>query len=472
MRGPHQRILAAALAALTTLAPAQTGSSPALTPETRAQVDTAVKLVIGRTGVPSASVGIVQGGVITFTSAYGNARLDPAVPADPAMHYAVGSISKQFTAACVLLLAEDGKLKLDDPVSKWFPDLTRASEVTLRNLLTHTSGYSDYAPQDYTIPAWTTAIDPQIVVNEWAKKPLDFDPGTKWQYSNTNFVLAGLIVQKVAKEPFWNFLRDRVLKPLELKDVLNLDTDRDHMEPRGYERRALAPLRPAILEAPGWYFADGELAMPVATLLDWDRALMAGKLLKPESYKEFFTSMKLRDGTDTHYGLGVSIGARDGHRVISHSGEVGGFVAQNTLLPDDGIAVAVLTNQEASPAASAIARGILPILLGPGKAAAGTTEAESQTRGVLAALQQGRIDRSLLTGDANYYFSPETLTDYQTSLAPLGDIKSVSQRQQELRGGMTARIFDVVFGDGTGVVVSTYSMPDGRLEQFLVEAKP
>ncbi len=159
-----------------------------VSPELKGKIDAAVKQVMEKTGVPSASVGIVQGGKVVYTAAYGQARLSPALAASPDMHYAIGSISKQFTTACILLLAEEGKLTLDDPVSRWFPELTRANEVTVRNLLTHTSGYEDYAPQDYTIPAWTKATKPLDVVHEWAGKPLDFDPGTKWQYSNTNFV--------------------------------------------------------------------------------------------------------------------------------------------------------------------------------------------------------------------------------------------------------------------------------------------
>src|SRR6185437_1406162 len=143
--------------------------------------------------------------------------------ATPGMHYAVGSISKQFTATCILLLQERGKLKLDDPVAKWFPELTRANDVTIRMLLTHTSGYSDYAPQDYIIPEWTRPTHPIDLVHQWAEKPLDFEPGTKWQYSNTNYVIAGLIVEKVSGESFDRFLSENVLQPLHLHDVLDLN---------------------------------------------------------------------------------------------------------------------------------------------------------------------------------------------------------------------------------------------------------
>ncbi len=445
-------------------------AEPGVSPELKGKIDSAVKQVMEKTGVPSASVGIVQGGKVVYTAAYGQARLSPALAASPEMHYAIGSISKQFTTACILLLAEEGKLTLDDPVSRWFPELTRANEVTVRNLLTHTSGYEDYAPQDYTIPAWTKAAKPLDVVHEWAGKPLDFDPGTKWQYSNTNFVIAGLIVEKASGTPFWQFLETRVLQPAKLKNVLNLDTDRARMEPEGYMRNALGPLRPAILEAPGWYFADGELSMPVETLLEWDISVMNQTLLKPASYAAFETEMKLKDGTGTHYGLGVDVSVRDGHRVVSHTGEVGGFVAANAIYPDDKLAIAVLTNQEASPAASAILRAITPLLL-PTSVVPDHTAAEAQVKAVLAGLQQGKIDRSLFTADCNFYFSPETIGDFQTSLSPLGDVRTVTQMSEQLRGGMTFRTFMVAFGGGTNVLVTTYTTTDGKLEQFLVEGR-
>jgi D-alanyl-D-alanine carboxypeptidase len=458
------------LAMLIGLSAAGLHAQQSVSPELKSKIDAAVKQVMEKTGVPSASVGIVQGGKVVYTAAFGQARLSPDLAANPDMHYAIGSISKQFTTACILLLAEDGKLKLDDPVSRWFPELTRANEVTVRNLLTHTSGYEDYAPQDYTIPAWTKATKPLDVVREWAGKPLDFDPGTKWQYSNTNFVLAGLIVEKASGMPFWQFLETRVLQPASLKNVLNLDTDREQMEPRGYMRNAFGQLRPAILEAPGWYFADGELSMPVETLLEWDVSVMNQTLLKPASYEAFETEMKLKDGTGTHYGFGVDINVRDGHRVVAHTGEVGGFVAANAIYPDDKLAIAVLTNQEASPAASTILRAIAPLLF-PARAAADHAATEAQVKSVLAALQQGKIDRSLFTANCNFYFSKETIGDFQSSLSPLGDVKTVAQTSEQLRGGMTFKTFNVGFGGGTSVLVTTYTTTDGKLEQFLVEGK-
>jgi len=335
-------------------------------------------------------------------------------------------------------------------------------------LLSHTSGYSDYAPQDYTIPAWTKPVDPMKLVREWATKPLDFEPGTKWQYSNTNFVLAALIVEKVSGQPFWNFLKARVLEPLQMREALNLDTDRLRVEPQGMERHALGPLRPATLEAPGWYFGDAVLAMPVEDLLRWDISMIRETLLKPESYKAMETEMLLKNGAPTGYGLAVNVAVRNEHRVISHSGEVGGFVAANVVMPDDGIAVAVLTNQEASSAAGAIATAVRGIVEQP-KTSNGTSPAEAQVASILNGLEEGKLDRSALTEDCRYYFSDETVSDFASSLKPLGRVIEVKQTREMLRGGMTMRMFAVSFASKRANV-STYMMPDGKLEQFLLEA--
>ena len=445
-----------------------------LTPELKSKIDAIVKHELETGGMPSATLGVVMGGKVVYTAAFGQARLagdggsSKALAATPPMHYAIGSISKQFTTACILLLAENGKLTLDDPVSRWFPELTRANEVKLRNLLTHTSGYEDYAPQDYTIPAWMKPIKPIDLEHEWAEKPLDFDPGTKWQYSNTNFVLAALIVEKVSGIHFWQFLDTNVLHPLKLENVIDLDTQRDQMEPQGYMRNALGPLRPAVLEAQGWYFGDATMAMPVKTLLDWDISMMDRTLLKPASYDALETEMKLKDGTGTEYGLGVQVKTIDGHRSVYHSGEVGGFVSANSIYPDDKVAVAVLTNQEASYAAIRIQKAIAALLLPP-VAAASHVDPAAQVKTILSELQQGKIDRSLFTPDCNFYFSQEAISDFKSSLAPLGNVTSVTQSKEELRGGMTFRSFDVAFSNGKTVSLSTYTTTDGKLEQFLVE---
>ena len=163
-----------------------------ISPALREKVDAIVRQSLTTTGVPSASIAIVRSGAIAYLQAYGDARIEPRAPALSSMRYSIGSISKQFAAAAVLLLAEQGKLSLDDPVSRFVPNLTRGNEVTIRELLSHTSGYQDYWPQDYVPPFMLQSITADKILDQWARKALDFDPGTDWQYSNTNFVIAGI----------------------------------------------------------------------------------------------------------------------------------------------------------------------------------------------------------------------------------------------------------------------------------------
>ena len=143
------------------------------------------------------------------------ARLDPAMTARPGMQYSIGSISKQFTATMILLLMQDGKLKLDDPVGKYLPGLTRANEVTIRQVLSMTSGYQDFWPEDYVMTSMMKPTNPQQILDVWAKKPLDFEPGTQWQYSNTNYVIAGRIAEIVGGRPLIEQLQERIFQAAE-----------------------------------------------------------------------------------------------------------------------------------------------------------------------------------------------------------------------------------------------------------------
>jgi hypothetical protein len=214
-------------------------------------------------------------------------------------------------------------------------------------------------------------------------------------------------------------------------------------------------------------FAAGELAMPAYDLAQWDISVMDRSLLAQKSYDEMETAVMLKDGTSSHYGLGMFVRDLDGHEELEHSGEVSGFVSENMVFPKDKVAIAVLTNQDASRAAGVIGRELAPLLLG----AAHTTPvaAEAQTQDLFESFQQGKIDRSLFTPWCNAYFDEQALHDFETSLGPLGKPSSVQQVAEELRGGMTFRVFRVQFASGAKpVTITTYTEPDGKLEQYMV----
>jgi CubicO group peptidase (beta-lactamase class C family) len=463
----NRRLLAATtLLGVLHAAPA---SAQSLTDADRARVDSAATAVLAATGAPSASLAIVRGGRIVYEQAYGDGRVEPRTAATSAMRYAIGSVSKQFTATAALLLAEDGRLSLDDPVARWFPDLTRASEITLRQLLSMTSGYRDYWPQDYVFPDMRRPATAQEIMRRWAGRALDFDPGAEWQYSNTNYVIAAAIVERVSGMPFMGFLRQRIFTPLGMTSVADFDAGPLTATDAGaYLRNGLGPLRPAPKEGRGWLFGAAQLAMTAHDLALWDIAVMDRALLRPESWRAMQADMLLTAGTATGYGLGVSIGRPGGRRRISHGGAVSGYTTSNHVYPDQRTAIVVLTNiyPGAAGAPSQIAGRIAGILFPPADSAADAAEATA--RRLYDMLARGTVDRTVLSPNADAYFTPEALADFAASLGPLGTPSEFARDGESDRGGMRIRSYRIRAG-GRTMALTTMTWPDGRLDQYIVE---
>ncbi len=429
------------------------------------QLDGQIGAALRRVEAPSVSVAVVENGRVAYVRAFGMADLENQRPATVETRYAIGSISKQFTAAALLLLQEQGKLSLDERVSKYFTDLTRANEITIRQLLSHTSGYEDYAPQDYIIPDWTQPISPAAILDRWARKPLNFDPGSKWQYSNTNYVLAGEIFEKVAGQPLVAFLKERIFAPLGMTSAGDWPPDSPG-DARAYTRYALGPARLTKREAQGWYFAAGELAMTPSDLAKWDVAFLERRILTPKSWDELTTEVKLSNGDSTHYALGLTLADLNGMPVFQHGGEVSGFISSNSVFPTRGGAVVVLSNEDVVNLVGPLSRQIATtVFLRPKESSIPTAEVSR----ILLDLQKGRIDRGLLSTNANSYFTPAALRDCRTSLGALGKLKSVSGVSENDRGGMTHRAYIAEFAKKT-VQLNVYILPDGKYEQFLVVA--
>ncbi len=443
--------------------------SQQLTATERARIDSAAMAVLAGTGAPSASIAIVRGGEIVYERGYGDARLDPKTPAAPSMRYAIGSVSKQFTAAAILLLAEEGKLSLDDQVSKWHEHFTRAADITIRQLLSMTSGYQDYWPQDYVFTDMQSPATAEQIMHRWAGKPLDFEPGTKWQYSNTNYVIAGTIVEKVSGMPLMDFLRQRFFTPLGMTSVADFNAGPLTAQDAGaYLRNALGPLRPAPKEALGWLFGAGQLAMTARDLATWDISMMNRSLLRPESYGAMQTTVLLANGVSTGYGLGINVAAPGGRRRISHGGAVSGYTTQNEVYPDDRAAIVVYTNiyPGAAGAAGQIAARIASALFG-GALTPASVAARDQAVRIYEGLMKGAIDRSLFTPAANAYFTADVLSDFAKSLDPLGAPTMFTPAGESLRGGMTIRSYRIQ-ARGITMDLTTMTLPDGKIEQYLV----
>ena len=433
---------------------------------TQTAIDQAAVKVLAETGSTSASIAVVKDGKVAYVQAYGDARLDPRVPASPGMRYKIGSNTKQFIAAAILLLGEQGKLSLDDRVSRFIPGLTQGNDVAIRQLLSHTSGYQDYYPLDYVAPFMTRPTTFQGILDNWAKKALDFEPGTQWQYSNTNYTIAGLIIEKVSGKPLFEFLRARILTPLSMHSAIDADHEKwSDADPVGYQHYALGPPRTALLEGTGWLNAAGELAMTPGDLALWDISLIKGSILKPESLRALTTEVNLKNGARTGYALGLAVSNTNGRRVWSHGGGTSGFTSSNVTYPDDRVAITVLTSSEGS-ASSLIGRQIERLVMAPAEDP-GAPPALDRVRRLFSGLQESQLDRSLLDSDANAYFNPEVIADYASSLKPFGTPSSFTQTGKSDRGGMIMRSFAIRAGDRS-LRLSTCFTPDGRIAQYLV----
>ena len=317
------------------------------------------------------------------------------------------------------------------------------------------------------MPMMMKPITSAKIMEMWAKKALDFEPGAKWQYSNTNYVIAGVIIEKASGKPMLEFLREKIFVPLGMKSVTTTEEQKaSATDPTGYRRFALGPPRLAPNEGQGWLFAAGELAMTAEDLAKWNISIMDQKILKPASYRELEREVQLNNGLGTRYGLGVSVGMEAGHRAVSHGGEVSGFTSESIVFPDDKVSVVALTNQDAASAAGDIAHGIVLLLFETTSDPATPAKLE-QAKKIFDGFQHGTVDRSLFTDNANSYFSEEALKDFAAGLGPLGTPKSFVQTRQGLRGGMTLRVYQIKF-DGKTLRAWTYEMPDGKLEQYQI----
>lgn len=468
-RLPSAPMKIASLAALTALIAPIPVLAQALTPEESAKIDTAVTRILADTGVPAAQVSVVRDGRIVLSKAWGKASASqPVARAD--MRFQIASISKQFLGALMLLLEDEGKLSLDDKVAKYMPEVTGADRITIRQLLNHTSGLQDYWPQDYSFAAMEKPTAPGGIVDRWGLKPLDYEPGTRWQYSNTGYVVAGMIAEKVGGAHLWYQFEQKLFKPLGISPV-PLDSTHGPAFPAGHERFALGPVRVVKPAAPGWLWAAGELAMSAEELAKWNVARINRTLLPREDWEEMERPQILTGGINSNYGLGVFRVTANGRTLVDHGGASVGFLSLNRVWPETRAAVTVLTNADFGGAQTKINDAVTEIIL-PTNAQASVPEAQrsDDARAGLAALAEGKIDPAKFTESARYYFTPTALGDYRESLTKLGKPTSIEPtRVPRLRGGFVNRVYKVTWPSRT-MYLSTYAEPGekGRWEQFML----
>lgn len=328
------------LLAMAAPAPGAAQAAPARTPDA---LDRWVERHMAENQLPGIALAIVEKGRIVREGAYGFANLEHRVPTKPETVFQSGSVGKQFTAALILMLAEEGKLALDDPIVRWFPGAPESwRPITIRHLLNHTSGLQDYGPP--TIDFQRDLTDDELV-RAFFTLPFDFAPGTEWSYSNTGYALLGLIVNRVTGAHWGEMLERRVFEPLGM-ETARVISEADIVPNRASGYR----LEKDELKNQEWvspYFnatADGTLYVTVRDLAKWDAALYGTGLLSEASKRTMWTPAVLSDGTPTTYGLGWMISDGEGPRVVEHGGSWQGFKAHIARYVEDSVSVVVLVN--------------------------------------------------------------------------------------------------------------------------------
>lgn len=378
---------------------------PFATPAAADSVDDYVRGVLEKKKIPGASVAIVRDGRIVKAEGYGFANLELDAKASADTIYQSGSLGKQFTAAGILLLAEDGKLELDDRLSKHFPEGPAAwHRITIRHLLTHTSGLKDYEGRNDIDLRKDYGEDDLLAV--MMELPLQFEPGTQWSYSNSGYLVLGILTSKLAGKHWSDFQNERIFAPLGMTTT-QVITEKDIVKNRaaGYALDEKGELKNQAWVAPSLNrLADGSLYFTVKDLAAWDAALCLRTFLKPASFEAWWTPVRLDSGTSYPYGFGWGIVEQRGERLIEHGGSWQGFRSAIARYVDQGLTVAVLANlAQAEPETMAheIAGLVEPKLRLPD---AGRTAKDpdpgraARLRGVLEAWADSRVVPAMAKG--------------------------------------------------------------------------
>ena len=455
----HIRIVAAA-ALLVCAHPAAAQDKDAVTAFVTAEM--------ARQKIPGVAVAVVKGGTPLIAQGFGVANVEHNVPVTPDTIFQSGSVGKQFTAAVVMLLVEDGRVALSDTLPKYFLDAPdHWKGITVRHLLTHTSGLPDYTQG--TIDYRRDYTEDELRTFAYGLKP-EFPPGARWNYSNTGYVLLGIIIRKASGKFYGDVLRERIFEPLGMKTA-RIITEEDIVPHRaGGYRLVKGELKNQEWVAPKLNTtADGSIYLSLRDFVAWDAGVRAGRVLSAQSWKQVFTPVALNSGRTYPYGLGWNVEAVNTHRATRHGGSWQGFKSYIARYPDDDLTVLVLANlAQADPerfsdgVAAAVDSTLSPRALAeipdPDPAM------QARVRRLLAQAAEGQLS----AGEFAYVrsgFFPGAATGYATTLRNAGPIRRLVLLDRRELGDDTICTYDVVFAEKT-LRLRLAVAPDGKLAAF------
>lgn len=316
---------------------------------TEAQLDAVVASYF-KAGEPGAAVLVMRDGKPLLRKGYGMADIELGVPVQPDHVFRIGSITKQFTSVAILQLVEQGKIKFDDPITKFFPDYpTQGKTITIEHLLTHTSGIQSYTDRQGFISSIRNDLTPQQLIDTFKNDPMQFAPGERYAYNNSAYVILGALIEKLTGQSYADYINANVFQRAGLAQTYYDDTIKiipKRIEGYGRTGGKVVNARYVSMSIP---YSAGSILSTVDDLAKWTDAVAAGKLVSLDLLKRAWTPYKLTSGESTSYGYGWNVNELFGSRVIAHGGGIMGFSAHALSLPDDKVFVAVLSNTEDAP---------------------------------------------------------------------------------------------------------------------------
>ncbi|MGD9905334.1 MAG: serine hydrolase domain-containing protein [Vicinamibacterales bacterium] len=479
MRRPGRRVAAALVLAALAVSCRATPSPPApdqaeapaptLASLDPAELDRFIAATVAAQRAIGVTVGVMHHGEVILAKGYGVSNTATNTPVTAETLFAVGSVTKQFTCAVALQLEQERRLSFDDRIATYAPELTRAADITVADVGGMVSGYRDYYPLDFVDRPMAAPRPSAEIVRDFAARPLDFEPRSRYSYSNTGYLLLGEIVERAGGEPLGAALERRLFRPLGLT--------RTRYEPArggpgmadGYSTIGLGGVEAAVPEGTGWIGAAGGIWSTPSDLLAWDLALMDGTVLSPASWARMTTPRPLTDGRTSAYGCGQSIRDRGPVLVLQHSGGVSGFGARNAMVPSSRSAVAVMANSDwASGVLDAIESAVLaqlmpaadaPVVAGP--------PAREMALDLVAQIRAGQVNRALLGEEYDAFLTPARLATMAASLSEAGEVADVEAGPIRERGGMEVSSLRLTFGR-TRASTLMYRTPDGKVQEFLI----
>lgn len=374
---------------------------------------------------PGAAVLVAHEGRVLMRKAYGSANVELGVPLRPEHVFRLGSITKQFTAVATLMLVEEGKVSLDDEITRFLPDYpAQGRRITVEHLLTHTSGIQSYT----SVPGFGAGIRRDLAVDSliafFAHRPMEFAPGERWNYNNSGYALLGAIIEKVSGMTYADFIRTRIFEPLGMRSsAYEVENVLIPGRVDGYERTDEGHVRRADWMSMSQPYAAGSLISTVDDLLVWNRAVAEGRLLRPETWRRAFTAYTMSNGMSSGYGYGWFVANVDGRPAIEHGGDINGFTTNGLWIPSERLHVIVLANHEREPRRNPdeISRQIAARVLGAPAAPAPVALEPAALDAYVGVYRISDTERRVITRDGASLFSQRNRAPRQELTALGGD---------------------------------------------------